>query len=301
VGSARETASAAGALAAYLTTVLPRLRGELRRWGPLPEGKATNAEAVAVFAILAPRHARAGVVRAIAALQIAIDHRDAIEESAGSFDSAHLERLETRWRAEVAALPACAAVLPLLERAVERCEEGQRRTHATAAGDVAALRGWALSLPAPTGYRWWEVAAAASSSVAAHALIAAAADPRTTAQSAALIEAAYHPSIGALTVLLDDLVDRESDAASGEHSYIDYYSGSEAAERIEAMVETAAAGTQALPRSRRHLAILDGIVAFYLSAQPPAGSNLQLVRTRLLSGLNPSLRLLNAFMRLRAI
>jgi hypothetical protein len=56
--------------------------------------------------------------------------------------------------------------------------------------------------------------------VPAHALLAAAADARTTAAEATRIDAAYFPSIGALTVLLDDLIDREEDLAGGEHNYL---------------------------------------------------------------------------------
>ena len=83
-----------------------------------------------------------------------------------------------------------------------------------------------------------EVAAGASSSVAAHALIAAAADPDMTHAQAAAIDAAYNPPIGALTVLLDDLIDREADRGAGEHNYLGYYeSDGEAAERLGLIAE----------------------------------------------------------------
>jgi hypothetical protein len=70
------------ALGAYLMTVLPAARRELKRWGPLPAEKVRNAEAVAIFATLAPRPRRATAVRAIVALQVAIDLRDTLEETA---------------------------------------------------------------------------------------------------------------------------------------------------------------------------------------------------------------------------
>lgn len=143
LSAGRETGAAASALGAYLTTVLPGARRELRRRGPLPADKVRNAEAVAVFATLAPRSQRAAVVRAIVALQVAIDLRDLAEEGgADEVDDADLQRLEESWRREVAALPAYPAVAALLDRAVARCEEGQRRTHAAAAGDFEPLREW---------------------------------------------------------------------------------------------------------------------------------------------------------------
>ena len=278
MGSAsREAGAAASALGAYLTTVLPRARRELRRWGPLPRDKEMNAEAVAVFATLAPRSTRDTTVRAIVALQVAIDLRDTIEEGGHPSDP-RLASLEASWRRDVAALPAFPAVAPLLERAVARCEEGQRQTHA-AAGEAGALRHWAEDLDAPAGYRWWEIAAGASSSVAAHALIAAAAGPGTSAEVAARIDAAYHPPIGALTVLLDDLVDADEDQATGEHSYMGYYeSPAEAAERLASLASRGAELVAGLPRAARHRSILAGVASFYLSDGGAGADSIQQVR-----------------------
>jgi hypothetical protein len=299
---ARDLWAAASALGAYLTTVLPAARRELRRWEPLPAEKAMNAEAVAVFAILAPRPARPAVTRAITRLQVAIDLRDIAEEqgSGEPFDDRRLRRLESGWREEVAALPAYAAVSSLLDRAVERCEEGQRRTHAAAAGDPPALRGWAQALGGPSGYRWWEVAAGAGSSVAAHALIAAAADPDTTAETATLIDAAYHPPVGALTVFFDDLIDREEDRIASDHSYLDYYtSAAEAAERLALIAGRAEALLARLPHRGRHRAILAGVAGFYLSAAAAETPYGQPIRSQVLAALGPAPRLLAGFARIR--
>jgi len=306
VGSAiREAGAAASALGAYLTTVLPRARRELKRLGPLPEAKAKNAEAVAVFATLAPRPARAAVVRAIVALQVAIDLRDENEESgraAGSEATTRIERLEEAWRQEVASLPAHEAVLPQLERAVDRCQEGQLHTHLAAGAGPEPLERWALGLETPSGYRWWEAAAAASSSVAAHALIAAAADPATTAETAALIDAAYQPPVGALTVFLDDLVDRDEDRAAGEHNYLRYYaSAEEATNRLSLIAERAQELLSPLPNADRHRAILAGVAAFYLSAPAAETAFAQPIRSRLLDVCGPGAGLLTAFMRLRRL
>ena len=300
----RETAAAVAALGAYLATALPRARRELRRLGPLPEEKERNAEAVAVFATLAPRAARAGVVRGIVALQVAIDLRDEIEETGGgeAAPAARLEALEERWRRAVEALPAHAVVLPLIESAVERCEQGQVHTHLAAREGAEPLRRWAAGLPAPADYRWWEVAAGASSSVAAHALIAAAADPGTTAETAALIDAAYHPPAGALTVFLDDLVDREEDRAAGEHDYLAYYeSADQAAERLALIASRAETLLAGLPRAPRHRAILAGVAGYYLSSPEAAAPDGAPVRDRLLAALGPSTRLFAGFSRARRL
>lgn len=301
----KEIGAALSALGAYLSTVLPAARRELRRWGPLPEEKARNAEAVAVFATLSPRPRRRAAVRAIVALQVAIDLRDELEETGAATDqetAIRLEQLDRTWRGAAASLPAYAVVASLVERAVERCHQGQKQTHAAAAGDSGSLESWTASLAAPAGYRWWELAAGASSSVAAHALIGAAADPTTDEQAAAAIDAAYFPPVGALTVFLDDLVDREADRAAGEHNYLVYYGGAEAAaERLGLIAERAAALADCLPQAARHRAILAGVAAFYLSAPAAETAFARPIRDRMLAGLGPGARLLAAFMRLRRL
>jgi tetraprenyl-beta-curcumene synthase len=306
VGSAsREAWAAASALGAYLTTVLPRTRRELQRLGPLPDEKAKNAEAVAVFATLAPRGARATVVRAIVALQVAIDLRDELEEAgAGSApaETARIEALETAWRCEVMTLPAHEALLSQIERAVERCRQGQHHTHLAAERGPEPLERWARDLEAPAGYRWWEVAAGAGSSVAAHALIAAAATAGTSSDTAGLIDAAYQPPIGALTVFLDDLLDREEDLAAGEHNYLSYYrSPEEAAERLAMIASRAETLVRLLPRASRHRAILAGVAAYYLSAPAAGVPPAQPIREGLLETLGPGARLLATFMRVRRL
>jgi tetraprenyl-beta-curcumene synthase len=298
--AAREIAAAASALLAYLTTVLPRVRRELRQLGPLPQAKAKNAEAVAVMAILSPRRRRAAVVRAIVALQVAIDLRDELEEGGEGIDPRRLEQLESHWRREVAALPGCTAVGPYLDGAVKRCEQGQLQTHGAVGDGTASLQDWAEGLPACDGYRWWEVAAGASSSVAAHALIAAAASGQTSAADAAAIDAAYNPPIGALTVLLDDLVDIEEDGAAGEHNYVAYYSSSaEAAGRLVLIASEARRLAAPLPRAPRHEAILAGVAAYYLSNPRARTPFARPIREQLLAGLGPGTRLLASFMRFR--
>jgi hypothetical protein len=303
--AARETGAAFAALGAYLATVLTRVRRELGQLGPLPADKAKNAEAVAVFATLAPRPRRAAVVRAIAALQVAIDLRDELEESGGEASpelKAHLDRMDETWRRALAALPSHGVVLPLLEQAVHRCEQGQLHTHRAAADGPDQLRRWAEGLGGTPGYRWWEVAAGASSSVAAHALIAAAAEPGLSVETAAAIDAAYHPPVGALTVFLDDLVDREADRAAGEHNYLAYYeSPAQAAERLTWIEGQASARIDALPRASRHRAILAGVGAFYLSATAAATPFAQPIRRALLAELGPGTRVLTAFMQARRL
>ncbi len=296
--------------------------------------KRSNPEATAVFAILAPRPRRTAALRAMTALQVAIDYLDSLGEQAvadplgdglalhgaladavspgpgngdwyrhrpESEDGGYLEELVVACRGELVALRSRQVVASALRRAVQRCGEGQARTHASAGGRGSSeLRDWAAQLPAAPGYRWWELASGASSSVAAHALIAAAADRGTTAEQAELIDAAYFPSIGALTVLLDDLVDRDQDRATGEHNYLDYYRDAEvAAERIGLIAARARTRLVELPRRRRHGAILAGVLAFYLSAAGDRDEYPRAVRGRLLEAAGPGVPPILAALRLR--
>jgi tetraprenyl-beta-curcumene synthase len=321
VKAAKEIAAAASALAAYRLTVLPTVDRELRRWRrqaariPAPEirklalaaleEKATNVEAVAVLATLAPRSNRRAALEAIVPLQVAVDYLDSIEETGHAArdeaeDGGYLGWLQTAWRQAVASLPSASATVELVERAAKRSGEGQAQTHAAEHRDAGALETWARGLPSSAGYRWWELAAGASSSVAAHALIAAAATPGIERIQAKLIDAAYYPSIGALTVLLDSLVDRGVDAAVGAHNYTDYYSSADdAAERIAAIALDARSAIAPLRKRGRHQAILVGVAAFYVSQPGAREPFAKPVHAALTDTLGPSVRLLANVLALR--
>jgi tetraprenyl-beta-curcumene synthase len=287
--------------------------------------KRANPEATAVFAILAPPARRAAALQAMVALQVATDYLDSLGEQAGEADPLadglalhgalpdavrpgaersdwyrlhprcedgdYLADLVGACRSGLALLPAQETVAPALHRAARRCGEGQSHTHAAAIEDGGQLQSWAAQLGGAPGCSWWELAAGASSSVATHALIAAAADEATSGAQAELVDAAYFPAIGALTVLLDDLVDREADLDAGEHNYLSYYrSGEAAAEGIGRLAERARAALTMLPRRRRHGAILAGVAGFYLGAAAATDEYAGPIRECLLEALGPSVR-----------
>ncbi len=342
---AREAMAVLGALGVYRGGIVPLVRREVGRWrevaATIPDPvlrdqalaalreKALNVEATAVFATLAPRRARASAVRAMVALQVAIDYLDTLGEQPvaaalrnglrlhealvaaltpgaepGDWyrfhpqqeDGGYLAALVAACQETVASLPSHRIVLPLARHAADRCGQGQSYTHA----DGDPLEAWASQLDGPPVYRWWEVAAGASSSVGAHALIAAAADPRTSAAEAESIDAAYFPSVGALTVLLDDLIDRDEDAVADAHNYMAYYpSVEEAASRLDLIAHLARSRLAELRQPHRHAAILAGVVGFYLGEVTAADPYGRPVRERLLRSAGPAVRPIVAFMRLR--
>ncbi len=118
--------------------------------------------------------------------------------------------------------------------------------------------------PPEGGQRWWELAAAAGSSLATLALLSAAADPDLTAEHAQAIESLYWPWMGALHTLLDSLIDRAEDAATGQRNLLEHYSSAqEMAERMELLAVEAARRAEAV--GIEHRLILAGMTSLYLS------------------------------------
>ncbi|HZV75784.1 MAG TPA: DUF2600 family protein [Conexibacter sp.] len=295
--------------------------------------KASNAEAAAVFSTVAPRRGRGDVVALLVALQVLTDFLDTVSETAvpdplrnsaalhaalvdavqpgtGSAmyyrhhpqrdDGGYVAQLVECCQRGVQALPAREAIRPFVVRAARRCGAGQSYTHEAIHRGPGRLVAWASVLVRGTDYRWWEAAAGASSSVAVHALVAAAADPRMTPEEAERVDATYYLGVGCLTVLLDNLVDREADATDGAHSYLDYYGcAAEAASRLAAIVELAGEATRSLRGRRRHEVILAGVLGFYLSAPGVRTDYARLIRTRVLERAGPAVWPILLMMRAR--
>lgn len=252
------------------------------------------AEGAAIMATLVPRRHRAGLVPLLVAWQIAYDYLDTVgeqlderaPEAAASLyrsllvaldpslahdvyraDGGYLDALIDACRAQVVRLSSHAVVRPQILQAVERCAQGQVHTHNVAACGNEALKRWALERPGSEAYRWWEVAAGAISSLAVHAILATAALPAATTDDALLVDAAYFPSICALSTLLDSTIDQADDAGTANHRSTAYYADSaEAVARLEAITRMAAAAARALPGGRGHAVILAGMTAFYAAS-----------------------------------
>jgi tetraprenyl-beta-curcumene synthase len=264
-----------------------------------------NVELAAMLATLAPRAHRTSASEAIVALQVmydyldllterprsdapcdgrrlfaALEHALAVERSPGgdyyrhhprSDDGGYLAELVASSSAALARLPRAGAVAEIARRAAGRCAEAQVLSHAAAGSETAELERWARREAAGTGLRWPEYLAGASASVlAVHALIAAAADTRTTRGDAEALDAVYL-SIGALS-MLDSLVDRERDLATGEPGFLGRYASSEAmGARLASVATDAVARARTAPNGAHHIVTLVGIVAYYTSA--PAGDD----------------------------
>jgi tetraprenyl-beta-curcumene synthase len=339
------------ALVVFATAVIPRVRVELRRWERRAETipdvvlrtqalaslreKSSNAEAAAVFSLLAPRGRRADVVALLVALQVLTDYLDCLSEAAVDEplrnglalhealvdavravsapadyyrhhprfdDGGYVGQLVGFCQQVMNTLPSAEIVRATVIDAARRCGAGQSYTHDAIHLGPRRLETWAARLAQQTDFTWWEAAAGASSSVAVHALLATAADARASLADAERIDAAYCFGIGSLTVLLDNLVDRETDAAEGTHNYLNYYSClAAAASRLASIACGAGADLRLLPRRRAHELIAAGVLGFYLSAPEAHTAYARPIKRALLADASPAVWTILGAMRVRRL
>jgi tetraprenyl-beta-curcumene synthase len=298
--------------------------------------EAFNAEAAAVFATLAGRRYGARVVRLVVAWQVMFDYLDTVgEHSPGDilrdnrrlhlalsdalqpvgetleadyyrfhcqgYDDGYLDTLVDTCRSTFHELPGVEVIGPTALRAARRCAEGQSRTHAASRQPDESLATWAAAqAPLTPELAWWELAAGAISSLSLHALVAAASHPGVTHEDADRIDSAYYPTVCALSTLLDSLMDRAEDNASGTPGYIAYYpNAAEAAQRLAKITHHAALAVRELPHGRRHSIILTGVAAYYLTTAAANSSFAREATFRIFDSLDEFAPLVVASLRLR--
>jgi tetraprenyl-beta-curcumene synthase len=262
--------------------------------------KSDVLEGAIAFAVFVPQPVRMDVVRAISALEIAFDYLDSVveqpnpdpvlnsrslcqalliafepglahpdyyEHHADRGDGGYLEALVDTCRVATGKLPAYAIVAEPVRRILSRIVTYQSLNHGDARGLHDAFKEWARSQSVSgTGLRWWETGAAMGSQLSVLALIAAAADPTMRVERARAIEHAYFPWIGALSTLLDSVIDQCVDRTEGQRSLIDYYSSPEVtAERLQLMAVEARRAIGPLADASNHMMILAAMAAFFHS------------------------------------
>jgi tetraprenyl-beta-curcumene synthase len=267
--------------------------------------KSADLEGAVAFAVFAPPTMRRHVVRAITAFEIAFDYMDSVGElpnrdpiagghslnqalrvalspgvqqldyyrhHPGREDAGYLEGLVRICQAAVASLPSFAAVAEPVHRAISRIVAYQSLNHGDANGSHDAFRAWAHSHSVRgavihgTDLHWWELGAAAGSQLSVLALIAAAGDPATCRERATALEHAYFPWVGALSTLLDGVIDQRRDSVEGQRSLIDNYaSPEETAERLGMFAAQSLEAVLPLPDAPNHTMLLAAMAAFFHS------------------------------------
>jgi len=260
-----------------------------------------NLEGAAAFAAFAPRAMRGNVIRAAIAFQAIYDYVDSLVEQPADDtlangrslhqaldvaltpgvphrnyyahhphrdDGGYLAELVDTCRNALEALPSFPAAQAPARRAVARMIEYQTLIHAEGSDASEHLQAWASRCTPPElDLRWWETAASSASSLLVFALMSEAARPDLATAHINEIERTYHPWIGALHVLLDSLIDRLDDDASGHPSLVAHYDGPpDAAQRLSQIAQAAREHAEALQLSAPHLLLLAAMACFYLSS-----------------------------------
>lgn len=277
-----------------------------------------SLEGVAAFAAFTPASLRAPLVRLLVRFQSVYQYTDALMELPGDSRRANARRLHVALLAAVdpgrehrdyyayaerredggylaALLQGCRELLlglasyPLVSDALARHARRivfyQSRVNLADRQDHPALARWARgAAPGDAPQRWWEVAAASGSSLTTLALLAAGATPDLDAGRVQVVEGLYWPWIGALHTLLDSLVDRDEDAATGQKNLLDHYaSPAEMADRMEYLALESARRADALGTD--HLLILAGVVSLYLSEPQAWAPRARVTTERVLAAL----------------
>jgi tetraprenyl-beta-curcumene synthase len=263
------------------------------------ENKQCDLEgAIGFAAMLASRVNLSSAVRAITSFQLAFDYLDCVVElpnpdpvtnsqslhealyvalSAGAAhpdyyqhqssqdDACYLRLLVDTCRDALQRLPSCDAVRAPASHALKRVVTYQSLSHGDHHGSYEPFLLWAESqTPPDTEMYWWEAGAATGSQLSVLALIAAAGDPCTGPEDAYAIEQAYYPWVGALSTLLDSVVDREHDRVGDQPSLLDHYrSPNHVAERLRLMATEAMAAVQLLADGDKHRMLLAAMGAFF--------------------------------------
>lgn len=267
-----------------------------------------NAEAGATLATLTPRAQRVRAVEAIVAFQVMYDYLDGLVEQPSdeplrngrqllkalvdavsqppqpgadadyyrynrrTEDGGYLQSLISTIGGAIGALPASSAFADVIRAAAARCAEGQAQTHAAKRMGTAQLEEWAKREAAGTALDWHEFFAGTLTSVISIYALLATADERTTPQQAAAIDATYL-SIGALSTILDSLVDHEQDLAGENVGYVSrhYPDPDTLARRLANLIGLVVVQARTLPNAAHHIMTLAGVVAYYTSSPAASG------------------------------
>ncbi len=266
----------------------------------MQQQKVGNVEGAAAYAAFARRLHRARVIGAQVAFQTAYDYADILSERGSGDpvangralheallvasestrshvdyyahcgsrdDGGYLAALSEACRAAFDSLPARAALVGPLVRAVRRIVSYQGRNHLHPEGTHLALAMWARrQTPAGSGLRWWETAASAGSSTGIFSFMSAASHAQVDRRQSAALEGAYFPWAGSLHTLLDSLVDRVEDAEMGQRSLLDYYAcPHEASRRMGLIAEQASRRLRCAPDGRAQLIVFAAMASLYVT------------------------------------
>jgi tetraprenyl-beta-curcumene synthase len=112
---------------------------------------------------------------------------------------------------------------------------------------------------------WWEFAAACGSTLGVFVLLALACQ-ESCSEHIKPVSEAYFPWICSLHILLDYLIDQEEDIRENDLNFVSFYSDQKHAyRRINSILSESVKKARALPQSSFHIAVIEGLLALYLT------------------------------------
>ncbi len=138
----------------------------------------------------------------------------------------------------------------------------------------------------------WEFAAATGSTLGIFCLYAVAFDPQLTERQGQKISQAYFPWICGLHILLDYFIDLREDRETSQLNFVAYYEHTGMAfQRLHLFVENSLKQTERLDHPKFHRAVVQGLLAMYLSDEKGMDTDIRSVTKQLLrdSGLGVNL------------
>ncbi len=182
-------------------------------------------------------------------------------------DGGYLQALVETCRAEVGKLPSYDLVKPALLTLAELYSRLQTYKHLDPAVRERKLLEWANPyLAAFPVISVWEFSAAAGSTLGIFCLFAAASDPDLSPDFGQKTMQAYFPWICGLHILLDYFIDLPEDRETNQLNFVQYYSGEqELLERLQFFLLTSLTEAGTLPWPKFHQAVIQGLLALYLS------------------------------------
>lgn len=180
-------------------------------------------------------------------------------------DGGYFAALVATCRDACRALPSYPAARDTLLREARRAVSFEIEHEPDPVRRLTTMRRWAGSHFDDADLTSWELAGGASSLLSAMAVLAVASDPGIGAERMRRVADAY-VWVASTGALLDSYADIEADKHSGAHNWFAYYdSAGQAAGRTATLLSGAIERVHALPAGERHVVIVGGMAALFLS------------------------------------
>ena len=129
----------------------------------------------------------------------------------------------------------------------------------------------------------WEFAAATGSTLGIFCLYAVAFNPQLTARQVQKISQAYFPWICGLHILLDYFIDLREDRETSQLNFVAYYEHMGMTfQRLHLFVENSLKQTEKLDHPKFHRAVVQGLLAMYLSDEKGMDKDIRSITKQLL-------------------